>query len=231
MIVLLHSTSDFPDIQFLSPQWDGVRAYAVDNLQDFTSRLFRDPDAIGILYCRYADLAPQIVRGIRDGNVVSHLMVLLRERGDEDTRAIVRARTLVAGADDAQPDTIDPTELVARLRALHVRVRPTAGLIPIPPHGLFDPSNQQVKGGGIVIHLTGKESALLEALAERPGVCITKAHCMNVLYQGMDERGEKIVDVYLCKLRKKLRSICGDREPIQTIWGQGYRFIGDEVAV
>lgn len=231
MIVHIHATGDFPDLQFLSPEWEGIRVYAIAALQEFSSLLFRDPDAIGILVCHLPDLAPQIVRGMRDGNVTSRLMVLLRERGSYERCVQLRAQTLFAGADDVQPDSIDPRELVARLRALGNRTRPAVNLIPIPPFAQFDPAGQKVIGEGVVIHLTGKECALLELLASRPGTLMSKALCMQAMYGGRDEPGRNILNVFVCQLRRKLRPVNGGQPLIETVWSQGYRFLPGEVAV
>jgi DNA-binding winged helix-turn-helix (wHTH) protein len=70
--------------------------------------------------------------------------------------------------------------------------------------------------------LTGKEYKMLELLTLRKGVTITKEMFLNYLYDGMDEPEAKIVDVFLCKLRKKLASASGGNEFIETIWARGY---------
>ncbi|MBN9073990.1 MAG: response regulator transcription factor [Rhizobiales bacterium] len=229
MMVAVHATGDFPDLQYLSAAWNGVRVFAVTNRQAFSSLLFRDPDAVGVLHCHLAELAPQFVRCMREGNIESSVLVLLRERGTPEHRSQRRAQTLIAGADDVQPEGIDPRELVARLRAIQQRTRSPSGLIDIPS-GRFDPSNYTASGSGIVVQFSGKESALLQTLATRPGSCVSKASCMQALYGGRDEAQVKILDVFIHKLRRKLKPICGDRPVIETVWGEGYRFLVDEVA-
>jgi two-component system cell cycle response regulator CtrA len=57
---------------------------------------------------------------------------------------------------------------------------------------------------GRSVHLTGKEYAVLELLTLRKGVVLTKEAFLNHLYGGMDEPEVKIIDVFICKLRKKL---------------------------
>lgn len=227
MRVAVHAIGDFPELHVSGPEWEGIHVYAVAALQDFTTFLFRDPTAMGILHCQFADAAPQLVRGMREGNVNNIVLVLLRELGSIEHRVRVRSQTLVAGADDAQADDIDPREVVARLRALQRRQRPPERpLIPIDTASKFDPERKEVEGRGVVIHLTGKESDLLALLAENPGKCFAKAHCMTALYGGHDEPSDhKIIDVYIHKLRRKLSAVCGDFTPIETVWGQGYRFV------
>ena len=71
-------------------------------------------------------------------------------------------------------------------------------------------------------HLTGKEYAMLELLSLRKGTTLTKEMFLNHLYGGMDEPELKIIDVFICKLRKKLSLACGGDNYIETVWGRGY---------
>lgn len=75
---------------------------------------------------------------------------------------------------------------------------------------------------GARIHLTGKEYAMLELLALRQGSTLTKEMFLNHLYGGIDEPELKIIDVFICKLRKKLTLACGGENYIETVWGRGY---------
>jgi DNA-binding winged helix-turn-helix (wHTH) protein len=73
------------------------------------------------------------------------------------------------------------------------------------------------------VHLTGKEYQILEILALRKGTTLSKEMFLNHLYGGMDEPKLKIIDVFICKLRKKLANASGDRDYIETtVWGRGY---------
>ena len=72
------------------------------------------------------------------------------------------------------------------------------------------------------VHLTGKEYAMLELLSLRKGTTLTKEMFLNHLYGGMDEPELKIIDVFICKLRKKLAHACGGENYIETVWGRGY---------
>jgi two-component system cell cycle response regulator CtrA len=75
---------------------------------------------------------------------------------------------------------------------------------------------------GAQIYLTASEYAILELLSLRQGITITKEMFLNHLYGGMDEPEPKIIDVFICKLRKKLLSACGGENLIETVWGRGY---------
>ena len=72
------------------------------------------------------------------------------------------------------------------------------------------------------VHLTGKEYAILELLSLRKGTTLTKEMFLNHLYGGMDEPELKIIDVFVCKLRKKLAQATGGSHYIETVWGRGY---------
>jgi two-component system cell cycle response regulator CtrA len=72
------------------------------------------------------------------------------------------------------------------------------------------------------VHLTGKEYGILELLALRKGTTLTKEMFLDHLYGGKDEPGLKIIDVFICKLRKKLARATGGDHYIETIWGRGY---------
>src|SRR5215470_13065254 len=72
------------------------------------------------------------------------------------------------------------------------------------------------------VHLTGKEYQMLELLSQRKGTTLTKEMFLNHLYAGMDEPEIKIIDVFMCKLRKKLAGAWNGRDYIETVWGRGY---------
>jgi two-component system cell cycle response regulator CtrA len=72
------------------------------------------------------------------------------------------------------------------------------------------------------VHLTGKEYAMLELLSLRKGTTLTKEMFLNHLYGGMDEPELKIIDVFICKLRKKLAQANSGDSHIETVWGRGY---------
>ena len=75
---------------------------------------------------------------------------------------------------------------------------------------------------GARVHLTGKEYQMLELLSLRKGTTLSKEMFLNHLYGGMDEPGLKIIDVFMCKLRKKLANASNGKDYIETVWGRGY---------
>jgi Response regulators consisting of a CheY-like receiver domain and a winged-helix DNA-binding domain len=72
------------------------------------------------------------------------------------------------------------------------------------------------------VHLTGKEYQMLELLSLRKGATITKEMFLTNLYGGMDEPEIKIIDVFICKMRKKLANVSLGKNYIETVWGRGY---------
>ena len=72
------------------------------------------------------------------------------------------------------------------------------------------------------VHLTGKEYGILELLGLRKGTVLTKEMLLDHLYGGVDEPELKIIDVLVCKLRKKLAQATGGNHYIETVWGRGY---------
>jgi two-component system cell cycle response regulator CtrA len=72
------------------------------------------------------------------------------------------------------------------------------------------------------VHLTGKEYGILELLSLRKGTILTKEMLLDHLYGGTDEPELKIIDVLVCKLRKKLAQATGGNHYIETVWGRGY---------
>ncbi len=79
-----------------------------------------------------------------------------------------------------------------------------------------------VEVSGSRVHLTGKEYQMLELLSLRKGTTLTKEMFLNHLYGGMDEPELKIIDVFICKLRKKLANASEGKNYIETVWGRGY---------
>jgi two-component system, cell cycle response regulator CtrA len=132
-----------------------------------------------------------------------------------------RVKALSLGADDFITKPYDKAELLARMQAV---VRRSKGFSqPTVRLGRMELNldSREVTIDGRDIHLTGKEYSILELLVLRKGMVLTKEAFLNHLYGGMDEPEVKIIDVFVCKLRKKL-SRAGADGIIGTIWGRGY---------
>jgi len=86
----------------------------------------------------------------------------------------------------------------------------------------IDLDTQTVTVKGKALHLTGKEYGIMELLSLRKGATLNKDQFLNHLYGGIDEPELKIIDVFICKLRKKLEKASGGKNYIETVWGRGY---------
>ena len=137
------------------------------------------------------------------------------------SRPQVKVKGLGLGADDFITKPFDKAELLARMQAI---VRRSKGFSqPSLRVGslLLNLDSHEVSVDGQPVHLTGKEYAILELLVLRKGMVLTKEAFLNHLYGGMDEPEMKIIDVFICKLRKKL-AMAGADNLIGTVWGRGY---------
>jgi len=137
------------------------------------------------------------------------------------SRPQAKVRGFAMGADDFITKPFDQTELVARMQAVVRRSKgysqPTLQVGPMQ----LNLDSREVLVKGEPVHLTGKEYAILELLVLRKGMVLTKEAFLNHLYGGMDEPEMKIIDVFICKLRKKLAQAGADNL-IGTVWGRGY---------
>ena len=158
----------------------------------------------------------EVVRRMRAGRIEVPVLIL---SGLSRPQAKVKGFGL--GADDFITKPFDKAELLARIQAVVRRSKgysqPTLRIGPLQ----LNLDSREVAVAGRVVHLTGKEYAILELLVLRKGMVLTKETFLNHLYGGMDEPEMKIIDVFICKLRKKLAQAGADNL-IGTVWGRGY---------
>ncbi|MFH1158096.1 MAG: response regulator transcription factor [Pseudomonadota bacterium] len=127
------------------------------------------------------------------------------------------------GADDYLTKPFDKRELMARLQALVRRSKGHAQSIITTGSITVNLDARTVEIDGKQLHLTSKEYGIIELLSLRKGSTLTKEMFLNHLYGGMDEPEVKIIDVFICKLRKKIEKMSGDSgNCIETVWGRGY---------
>ena len=134
------------------------------------------------------------------------------------------------GADDFLTKPFDRRELIARIQAIVRRAKGHSESVIRTGKLTVNLDSRTVEVEGHPLHLTGKEYGILEILALRKGTTLTKEQFLNHLYGGMDEPELKIIDVFICKLRKKLATATGGESYIETVWGRGYVLRENEAA-
>lgn len=157
----------------------------------------------------------EVLRQIRVAKVNTPIMIV---SGASDIETKVKAFGL--GADDYLTKSVHRDELVARVHAVVRRAKGHADAIITTGDIEVNLDAKTVTVAGKPVHLTGKEYQMLELLSLRKGGTLTKEMFLSHLYGGMDEPEIKIVDVFMCKLRRKL---CEAGRHIETVWGRGYR--------
>ncbi|MGH7008452.1 MAG: response regulator transcription factor, partial [Stellaceae bacterium] len=126
------------------------------------------------------------------------------------------------GADDFLCKPFDRRELIARIQAIVRRAKGHSESTIRTGKLNVNLDSRTVEADGAPLHLTGKEYGILELLSLRKGTTLTKEMFLNHLYGGMDEPELKIIDVFVCKLRKKLAAATSGANYIETVWGRGY---------
>ena len=145
-------------------------------------------------------------------------ILILSGAADIDTKV----RGLGYGADDYMTKPFNKDELIARINAIVRRSKGHAHSVIKTGDIVVNLDAKTTEANGQRIHLTGKEYQMLELLSLRKGTTLTKEMFLNHLYGGMDEPELKIIDVFICKLRKKLAAATGGEHYIETVWGRGY---------
>ena len=159
----------------------------------------------------------EVLRQLRLAKIDTPILIL---SGSDDTDNKIRGFGF--GADDYMTKPFHREELIARIHAIIRRSKGHAQSIIRTGAVSVNLDAKTVEANGKTIHLTGKEYQILELLSLRKGTTLTKEMFLNHLYGGMDEPELKIIDVFICKLRKKLAEATGGDNYIETVWGRGY---------
>jgi two-component system cell cycle response regulator CtrA len=159
----------------------------------------------------------EVLRSLRVSKVNTPTLILSGLAGIED-----KIKGLGCGADDYMTKPFHKDELVARIHAVVRRSKGHAQSVIETGNLVVNLDTKTVEINGARVHLTGKEYQILELLNLRKGTSVTKEMFLTNLYGGMDEPEIKIIDVFICKLRKKLANASGGKNYIETVWGRGY---------
>jgi two-component system, cell cycle response regulator CtrA len=159
----------------------------------------------------------EVLRQLRLARIETPILIL---SGADDTENKIKGFGF--GADDYLTKPFHREELVARIHAIIRRSKGHSQSVIKTGQVNVNLDAKTVDVGGHTVHLTGKEYQMLELLSLRKGTTLTKEMFLNHLYGGMDEPELKIIDVFICKLRKKLAEATGGQNYIETVWGRGY---------
>ena len=159
----------------------------------------------------------EVLRRLRDSRVQTPVIILSGLTESEQ-----KVKGLGSGADDYLTKPFNKDELLARIQAIVRRSKGHSQSVISTGKLAVNLDARTVEVDGQAVHLTGKEYGILELLSLRKGTTLTKDMFLNHLYGGMDEPELKIIDVFICKLRKKLAAATGGDNYIETVWGRGY---------
>lgn len=158
-----------------------------------------------------------VLRTLRNARVSTPILILSGS-ADIDTKV----RGFGVGADDYVTKPFHKDELVARINAVVRRSKGHSQATIRTGDVVVNLDQKTVEVNQVRVHLTGKEYQMLELLSLRKGTTLTKEMFLNHLYGGLDEPELKIIDVFICKLRKKLAAAANGANYIETVWGRGY---------
>jgi two-component system cell cycle response regulator CtrA len=159
----------------------------------------------------------EVLRELRVEKVKTPVMVITATN-DVDTKV----KAFTAGADDYMTKPFHKAELVARINAVVRRSRGHGESVIRTGDIAINLDTRRAEVAGEAIHLTPSEYKILELLSLRKNTLLTKEMCLNHLYNGLSEPEIKIIDVFICKLRKKIAAVAGGNTQIETVWGGGY---------
>jgi two-component system cell cycle response regulator CtrA len=159
----------------------------------------------------------KVLRTLRASKVKTPVLILSGLAGIED-----KCKGLSLGADDYMTKPFHKDELAARIHAIVRRSKGNAQFVIWTGDLIINLNTKSIEVSGARVHLTGKEYQMLELLSLRKGTFLTREVLLNHLYGGRDEPGPKIIDVFICKLRKKLANASSGKNYIETAWGGGY---------
>jgi two-component system, cell cycle response regulator CtrA len=199
--------------QVCDDRWSVIHADSADEALSILRH-----DTCDLVLVDAASLGPDsfsFIRRLRTARDDTPVVALTGPHAHERTSA------LSLGADDAIAQPFDAAELRARIMAVIRRNKGHSHSLLQAGDLSLSLDSREVHVNGIPVHLTVRETAVLELLMLRKGMVITKDMLLNHLYGGLDEPETKIIDVFVCKVRKRLEQV-GLGKAIETVWGHGY---------
>ena len=196
---------------------NGFRVTTADNAADARAKMRSvQPDLMVLDVTMPGETGLDLTETLRRERSGLPILLLTARGAPED-----RIAGFEAGADDYLGKPFDPYELVLRIRAMLRRVAPPepAGPVPLGPLS-FDIERGELAGPDGIVHLTGGEAALLALLARTPGDVLSREGIAQAL--GMDEAGERAIDVQVTRLRRKVEADPKEPRFLHTVRGRGY---------
>jgi two-component system cell cycle response regulator CtrA len=166
----------------------------------------------------------EVVRRLRAAKVRTPVLILSGLNETDD-----KVKGLATGADDYLTKPFHKSELIARIHAIVRRSKGHSESVIKTGKLVVNLDTRSVDVDGRRLHVTGKEYSILELLSLRKGTTLTKEMFLDHLYGGIDEPELKIIDVFICKLRKKIAAATDGLHYIETVWGRGYVLKDPEV--
>jgi two-component system cell cycle response regulator CtrA len=167
----------------------------------------------------------EVVRRLRVARIQTPILILSGK-----TEIDEKVRGLSTGADDYITKPFARAELIARIQAVVRRAKGHSESVITTGRLVVNLDTRLIEIDGNRLHVTAKEYSILELLSLRKGTTLTKEMFLDHLYGGIDEPELKIIDVFICKLRKKIATLTGGDHYIETVWGRGYVLKEPELA-
>ena len=218
-ILTIEDDADFAAILNLMLRGEGFDVHSVATGEEGVELSKLNNHDLILLDLNLPDMSGfDVLRSLRNARVRTPILILsaISSIGS-------KVNGLAFGADDYLTKPFHKDELMARLHAIMRRSAAHADTLVRCGDLVINFEAQRADIAGKVVRLTKKEFQILELLALRKGSTITKEMLLNHLYRGMDEPVAKIIDVFLCKVRRKLAARSGGKDYIETVWGRGYR--------
>lgn len=158
------------------------------------------------------------------------IIIISAKHGDDD-----KVKGLKIGADDYLTKPFSLVELEARVQSHLRKYKKYIGNVSIDSGCIYkggltiDEDKKDIKINGEQVHLTSKELELLILMSQNPNRAFTKKELYENIWNESDVDGNNTVTVHIKALREKLKEDVKKPQFIETVWGIGYRFIGEKI--